>query len=47
MKLGFMKNSVKAMGRNGTFLYLQQQFPLLSDVKLREGVFIGPDIRSS
>ena len=42
IKLGLMKNSV-----NGTaFLYLRQKFPLLSDAKIREGVFTGPDIRS-
>ena len=42
-----MKNFVKAMDRNGTaFLYLRQKFPLLSDVKIREGVFTGPDICS-
>ena len=47
IKLGFMKNFVKAMDRNGTaFLYLLQKFPLLSDAKIREGVFTGPDIRS-
>ena len=35
------------MDCNGTaFLYLWQKFPLLSDVKIREGVFTGPDIRS-
>ena len=42
-----MKNFVKAMGRNGTaFLYLRQKSPVLSDAKIREGVFAGPDIRS-
>ena len=42
-----MKNFVKAMDRNGTaFLYLRQTFSLLSDAKIREGVFTGPDIRS-
>ena len=47
IKLGPMKNFVKAMDRNGTaFLYLQQKFLLLSDAKIREGVFTGPDIRS-
>ena len=47
IKLGLMKNFVKAMDRNGTeFLYLQQKFLLLSDTKIREGVFTGPDIRS-
>ena len=47
IKLGLMKNFVKAMDRNGTtFLYLQQKFLPLSDTKIRECVFTGPDIRS-
>ena len=38
---------MKAMDRNGTaFLYLRQKFLLLSDAKIREGIFTGPDIRS-
>ena len=38
---------MKAMDRNGTaFLYLRQKFPLLSDAKIREAVFTGPDICS-
>jgi hypothetical protein len=42
-----MKNVVKAVDRNGTaFLYLRQKLPLLSDVKIREGVCTCPDIRS-
>jgi len=42
-----MKNFVKAMDCNGAaFLYLQQKFLLLSDAKIREGIFTGPDIRS-
>ena len=47
IKLGLMKNFVKAMDRNGTaLLYLRQTFPRHSDAKIREGVFTGPDIRS-
>jgi len=47
IKLGLMKNFVKAMDHNGTaFLCLRQKFPLLSDAKIREDVFTGPDIRS-
>ena len=38
---------MKAMDHNGTaFLYLRQKFPVLSDAKIREGVFTSPDIRS-
>ena len=34
------------MNHNGsTFLYLRQKFCLLTDAKIREGVFSGPDIR--
>jgi len=47
IKLGFMKNFVRAMDHNCTeFLYLRQTFPLLNNAKIREGVFIRPDIRS-
>jgi len=47
IKLSLMKNFVKALDRNDTaFLYLRQKFPQLSDAKIREGVFTGPDIRS-
>jgi len=47
IKLGLMKNFVKAMERNGTaFLYVRQKLPLLSDAKIREGVFTSPDICS-
>ena len=42
IKLGLMKNFVKAVDRNCTaFLYLRQKFPLLSDAKIGEGVFTG------
>jgi len=35
------------MDHNGTaLLYLRQKFPVLSDAKIREGVFTSPDIRS-
>ena len=47
VKLGLMKGFVKAMDRNGrTFLYLRQKFPLISDAKIRDRVYTGPDIRS-
>ena len=47
VKLGLMKNFVKAMDHNGTeFLYLRQKFFLLSDAKIQEGVSTGPDIHS-
>jgi len=41
-----MKYFVKAMDRNGiAILYLRHKFPLLTDAKVREGVFTRPDIR--
>lgn len=46
IKLGLIKNFVKAMDRNGEgFLYLKSIFPRLSEAKLKEGIFVGPDIR--
>jgi len=42
IKLGLIKNFVKAMDHNGTALmYLRQKFPVLSDAKIREGVLTG------
>lgn len=46
IKLGLMKNFVKAMDQNGKgFLYLKSVFSNLSDAKLKEGIFVGPQIR--
>ena len=46
IKLGLMKQFVKALAKEGEcFKYLCDQFPGLSEAKLREGVFVGPDIR--
>ncbi|KRZ79014.1 hypothetical protein T10_10164 [Trichinella papuae] len=37
---------VNALAKNGTcFQYHCTQFPLLSDAKLKEGIFVGPDIQ--
>lgn len=47
IKLGLMKNFVKAMNKNGAaFQYLRQKFPRLSDAKVKEGIFVGPQIRN-
>jgi hypothetical protein len=44
IKLG-LKNFVKAMDRDGQgFRYLQGKFPRISDAKMKEGIFIGPQI---
>ncbi|GBL87680.1 hypothetical protein AVEN_81310-1 [Araneus ventricosus] len=41
-----MKQFVKALPKKGEcFKYLCDQFPGLSEAKLKEGVFIRPDIR--
>jgi len=46
LKLGLMKNFVKAMNQEeAAFTYLREKFPRLSEAKLKEGVFIGPQIR--
>jgi hypothetical protein len=46
MKFGLMKNFVKAMNRTGSaFKYLAEKFPRLSEAKIKEGVFVGPQIR--
>ena len=46
LKLGLMKNFVKAMNQEEVaFTYLREKFPRLSEAKLKEGIFIGPQIR--
>ena len=41
-----MKNFVKAMDRTGDgFKYLQAKFPRISEAKIKEGIFVGPQIR--
>ena len=46
IKLGLMKTFVKNLDRNGAaFQYLAEKFPEISEAKLKEGIFIGPQIR--
>jgi len=41
-----MKNFVKAMNQEeAAFTYLREKFRRLSEAKLKEGIFIGPQIR--
>ena len=41
-----MKNFVKALHKNGAaFQHLSTVFPGLSTAKLKEGIFVGPQIR--
>ena len=46
IKLGLMENFVKALHKNGAdFQHLSTVFPDLSAAKLKEGIFVGPQIR--
>ncbi|KAL1231906.1 Large ribosomal subunit protein [Trichinella spiralis] len=46
IKLGIMKQFVKALDKNGTcFQYLCTQLPFLPGAKLKEGIFVGPEIQ--
>ncbi|KAI6647100.1 hypothetical protein LOD99_8937 [Oopsacas minuta] len=46
IKLGLMKNFVKALPKDcGSFLYLVEKFPAISDAKIKGGIFVGPQIR--
>ncbi|GBO15939.1 hypothetical protein AVEN_117606-1 [Araneus ventricosus] len=46
IKLGLMKNFVKAMDCRGSgFQYLRLKFPKVSEAKITEGVFVGPQFR--
>jgi len=46
IKLGLMKNFVKGMDKTGRgFEYLRNKFPNVSDAKIKESIFIGPQIR--
>ena len=46
IKLGLMENFVKALHKNrATFQHLPTLFPGLSAAKLKEGIFVGPQIR--
>ena len=44
IKLGLMKNFVKAMGKCNPsgFAFLYKNFPSISQAKLKEGIFVGP-----
>jgi hypothetical protein len=46
VKLGFRKNSVKGMDKTSRgFQCVRNKFPNVSDAKIKEGIFIGPQIR--
>ena len=47
IKLGLAKQYVKALNKDGDcFEYLGEKFPAISDAKLKEGIFDGPQIRA-
>jgi hypothetical protein len=44
--LALKKNFIKAMDENSAgFMYLKNESPRISDVKIKEGVFVRPQIR--
>lgn len=46
IKLGLITQFVKPLDKDGEcFKYLKIKFPKLSDAKIREGIFVGPQIR--
>lgn len=48
IKLGLFKNFVKALKKNGNndaIKYLEAKFPYLSAAKIKEGIFVGPEIK--
>ncbi|XP_017466154.1 PREDICTED: uncharacterized protein LOC108378862 [Rhagoletis zephyria] len=46
IKLGLIKNFVKALDKEGeAFDYLKTVFPDISQAKIKEGIFVGPQIR--
>ena len=46
IKLGLMNNFVKVLDKTKAgFKYLYENFPRLSEAKIKEGVFLGPQIR--
>jgi len=46
IKQGLVKNFVKGMDKIGRgFQYVRNKFPNASDAKIKEGIFVGPQIR--
>ena len=46
IKLGLFKQFVKALNPDSPlFTYMKQKFPKLSEAKIKEGIFVGPQIR--
>ena len=46
IQLGIIKNGVKATDQNSAgFMYLKNKFPRISDANIKDGIFVGPQIR--
>jgi hypothetical protein len=46
IQLGLIKNIVTAMDQNSVgFMYLKNKFPRISDAKIKDGIFVGSQIR--
>jgi hypothetical protein len=46
IKFGLMKNFVKAMDKNSAgFMYLKHKFLRIRDANIKEGIFVGPQVR--
>jgi hypothetical protein len=44
--LGLLKNFLKAMDKNGVgLMYLKHKFPRVHYANIKEGIFVGPQIR--
>ena len=47
IRLGLYKTFVKALDKSGAgFHYLKEKFPRVSDSKIKEGIFVDPQIRA-
>ena len=45
IQLGLIKNVVKTMDQNSAgFMYLKNKFPRIHDAKIKEGIFVWPQI---
>jgi hypothetical protein len=48
IKIGSIKISMKAVNKeNERFAYFRQKFPKISEAKMKDGIFIGPQINYS
>ena len=48
IRIGLIKICMKAVNKESErFAYLRQKFPKISEAKMKEGIFIGPQINST